>query len=121
MLPVWTATTGGTMESSPAVAYGQVFIGSDDHTIYAFDADTGALDWRFQTGDIIQLTSPAVANGVVYCGSSDRNIYALDASTGAELWHYTAGAEMNTAPAVADGVLYMGTADYNLYAFHLPG
>ena len=34
--PLWTATTGGRIISSPAVANGSVYVGSDDLTLYAF-------------------------------------------------------------------------------------
>lgn len=37
---LWTFTTGGTIDSSPAVAIGMVYIGSHDHklhgNLYAF-------------------------------------------------------------------------------------
>ena len=35
---VWTAATGGSVYSSPAVTNGIVYIGSDDGKVYAFDA-----------------------------------------------------------------------------------
>src|SRR5207249_11579981 len=36
-----TAPTGGPIYSSPAVANGLVYVGSDDGNLYAFDAITG--------------------------------------------------------------------------------
>ena len=80
----------GRLSSSPAVANGVVYVGSDNHIAYALKASTGALLWRYTTGGQVQ-SSPAVANGVVYAGSSDFNMYALNASTGALLWSYTTG------------------------------
>jgi outer membrane protein assembly factor BamB len=35
---LWTATTGGTIDSSPAVTGGVVYVGSSDGNLYAFDA-----------------------------------------------------------------------------------
>ena len=64
----WSYTTGGGVESSPAVANGVVYVGSDDGNLYALDASTGALLWSYTTGDIV-FSSPAVANGIVYFGS----------------------------------------------------
>ena len=55
--------------------------------LYALDASTGALLWKYATGDGT-YSSPAVANGVVYVGSDDGNVYALNAGTGALLWKY---------------------------------
>jgi hypothetical protein len=36
----WSYTTGGTVQSSPAVANGVVYIGSADHNVYALNART---------------------------------------------------------------------------------
>jgi outer membrane protein assembly factor BamB len=49
------------VESSPAVADGVVYVGSDDTNLYAFDATTGALRWSTATANTVQ-SSPAVAN-----------------------------------------------------------
>jgi outer membrane protein assembly factor BamB len=67
--------------SSPAVAAGVVYFGSGDNHVYALDAQSGELKWKFKTGDVVHA-SPAVSGGVVYIGSWDRNLYALDAKTG---------------------------------------
>ena len=71
----WNYMTGGTVESSPAVANGVVYVGSHDHNIYALDAETGAKVWSYATGDRI-FSSPTVTNGVVFVGSNDKNVYA---------------------------------------------
>ena len=55
-----------------------VYFGSGDHHVYAVDAGSGALRWKFETGNVVHA-SPAVADGVVYIGSWDRNLYALNA------------------------------------------
>lgn len=38
----WVYATEGPVESSPAAAHGFVYIGSDDHKIYALNAATGS-------------------------------------------------------------------------------
>ena len=53
-----------------------VYIGCDDHNVYALNATTGAERWSFTTGDMVR-SSPAVSNGVVYVGSGDDHIYAF--------------------------------------------
>ncbi len=79
---------GAAVVSSPAVANGVVYVGSSDQNVYALNASTGALLWKYTTGGQIDHSSPAVTNGVVYVGSFDGNVYALNASTGALLWKY---------------------------------
>ena len=117
----WSYTTG-SIQSSPAVAGGVVYVGSMDDKLYALDAVTGTHKWSYATGGYI-YSSPAVANGVVYVGSWDGGLYALDAVTGALKWSYfTRRGVIQSSPAVANGVVYIGsTDDHNVYAFHLPG
>ena len=52
--------------------------------MYAVDAATGELRWRFATRGPVDDSSPTVANGRVFVGSLDHNVYALDAITGAD-------------------------------------
>jgi hypothetical protein len=54
-----------------------VFIGSDDDNVYALNATTGALVWKYKTGGMVDPSSPAVSSGVVYVGSEDDNVYAF--------------------------------------------
>ena len=96
-----------------------VYVGSNDFNVYALNAGTGALLWKYTTGSYVR-SSPAVANGVVYFGSDDFNVYALNAGTGALLWKYTTRSYLDSSPAVANGVVYVSSDDYNVYAFSLP-
>jgi putative pyrroloquinoline-quinone binding quinoprotein len=98
---VGPAGTGASVFSSPAVANGIVYIGSENGNVYAFRAATGAAAlWTFSTGGAV-FSSPAVANGVVYIGAGDGNLYALDAGTGSMLWRAATGNEVNSSPAVS--------------------
>jgi eukaryotic-like serine/threonine-protein kinase len=54
--------------SSPAVADGKVYFGSGDGNAYAADAQSGSLQWKFATNDVVHA-SPAVVNNTVYIGS----------------------------------------------------
>ena len=67
-----------TFLSSPVLADGAVYFGSGDGNVYALDAATGALRWKFATGDVVHA-SPALAAGTLYVGSWDSYFYALDA------------------------------------------
>ena len=78
---LWRFATGDGVYSSPAVANGIVYVGSEDKNLYAVDAVTGKEKWRFTTGDHV-FTSPTVAEGIVYVGSEDKNLYAIDACNG---------------------------------------
>ncbi|UCE16735.1 MAG: PQQ-binding-like beta-propeller repeat protein, partial [Candidatus Bathyarchaeota archaeon] len=85
---IWNYTTGDRVVSSPAVADGKVFVGSDDWKVYCLDASTGAHIWNYTTGSDVD-SSPAVADGKVYVGSWDNKVYCLNASSGTHIWNYT--------------------------------
>ena len=109
--------------SSPAVVNGKVYFGSGDGGVYAVDAASGQLVWKFSTGDVVHA-SPAVVNGVVYIGSWDSYFYALDADNGQEKWRFHAGEDsfihnqvgFQSSAAVVDGVVYTGCRDGHFYA-----
>jgi len=109
--------------SSPVVAGGTVFFGSGDGHLYALDAASGELRWKFKTGDVVHA-SPAYAAGTLYFGSWDSYFYAVDAATGKEKWRFHGGEDalihnqvgFQSSPAVVDGVVYTGCRDSNVYA-----
>ena len=99
------------MVSRPAVVNGVVYVGSEDHNLYAFNAANGDELWNFTTGYYVD-SDPAVTNGVVYFGSEDNSVYALNATTGAFIWSYATGDKiMLSSAAVSDGIVYIGSLD----------
>jgi outer membrane protein assembly factor BamB len=109
--------------SSPAVWNGAVYFGSGDGNVYALDAGSGAVKWKFQTGDVVHA-SPAIVGGRLYVGSWDTYFYALDAATGAEVWRFKTGDDqaihnqtgIQSSATVANGVVYFGCRDSKFYA-----
>jgi outer membrane protein assembly factor BamB len=109
--------------SSPAVVNGIVYFGSGDGNVYAVDASSGVLQWKFATGDVVHA-SPAVASGTVYVGSFDGNLYALDAASGQPKWVFKGGQDpaihnqvgFQSSPTVVDGTVYVGCRDAHVYA-----
>jgi outer membrane protein assembly factor BamB len=109
--------------SSPTVFNGKVFFGSGDGNVYAVDAQTGVLQWKFPTRDVVHA-SPAVVGNVVYIGSWDSYLYAIDADSGQEKWSFKTGEDpgihnqvgFQSSPAVVDGVVYVGCRDAHVYA-----
>jgi eukaryotic-like serine/threonine-protein kinase len=108
-------STGATINSSPVVADGTVYIGSRDHYLYAIDTASGLVRWKFATGSWVE-SSPAVVNNVVYSGSNDGNLYALAADNGKMIWEYSSKFVIRSSPAVADGIVYFGSNDYAIHA-----
>jgi outer membrane protein assembly factor BamB len=109
--------------SSPAVVDGKVYFGSGDGNVYAVDARSGVLQWKFATGNVVHA-SPAVANGTVYIGSFDSRLYAIDAESGQQKWVFEAGQDpaihnqvgFQSSAAVVGGTVYVGCRDSHVYA-----
>jgi outer membrane protein assembly factor BamB len=114
---LWQYPTYGWVSSSPTVANGVVYVGSDDDNIYALGAINGTVLWSYSTGGSVG-SSPAVANGIVYAEDTapQYTIYALDASNGTELWSQEITG--SSSPAIANGVVYIGSDDNNIYALN---
>ncbi len=101
----------GTFYSTAAVLYGRVFLGNTDGRMYAYDADTGKLDWAVQTGAYV-YASPAVTNApglgpTVYFGSYDGIFYALNARTGKIAWRFPAGGKISGSATIIGRTVYL--------------
>jgi outer membrane protein assembly factor BamB len=140
LVPKWTGITGGSVDSSPAVVNGVLYVGSDDNKLYAFDANgthncSGtpkrcAPLWTAATRGAVR-SSPAVVNGEVYVGSDDNNLWVFDANgtkncSGTpkictRLWTARTGGAVRSSPVVVNGVVYVDSYDTNLYAFDANG
>ena len=127
-LPVLRSSTqglsfgrGGPVYSTPAVAYGRVFLGSIDNRVYSFDEDSGDLLWSHSTGDWV-YAAPAVADTprtdpTVYVGSKDQNFYALDAKTGSVRWQQDLGGVILGGASVLGEVAYVAALGPNVGTF----
>ena len=117
---VWRSSTqgssfdrGGPVYSTPAVAFGRVYLGSIDNRVYSFDQDSGELLWSHSTGDWV-YAAPAVADTpktkpTVYVGSKDQNLYALDAKTGEVRWQeHIGGVILGAATVLGENVYVAG-------------
>jgi len=100
-----------------------LYLSSDDHWIYAFDAATGKMKWKYGTAD--EGGSKCVFNSdgtVVYCGTDDKSLRALDASDGSLIWKFSTGGAVTSSTRVgAHGSLYFGCLDGYFYALNPDG
>ena len=76
-LQQWKFDTGDWISSSPAIASGVIYVGSEDGKFYALDINTGKELWAYDTEAMI-TSSPAVDNGVVFVGSHNGTLYAFE-------------------------------------------
>jgi outer membrane protein assembly factor BamB len=131
---MWTAHTGSSAATAPAVANGHLYVGAGDGRLYAFASAgcgqaTCGPEWSGPTATGTSVShQPAVANGVVYVGTSAGVVYAFAAagcgtSSCPSAW---SGAVDPSGPAapVSGPIVWNGTvyasAGATLAAFRLP-
>jgi len=105
----------GNFYSTPAIAYGRVYLGNTDGKVYSFSTKDGALAWTKTTGSYV-YSSPAIAEPkpnrqTVFIGSYDGNFYALNARDGTVRWRYSAGNKISGGATVIDRIVYFAVLD----------
>jgi outer membrane protein assembly factor BamB len=115
---VWkTGTQGasfgrtGSIYSTPAVAFGRVYVGSKDSRVYSFVEDSGELAWSQSTGDEVYpapaVADPPGAGPSVFIGSLDQRLYAMDAEDGDIRWVERVGGPVIGAATVLGNIVYV--------------
>ena len=85
--------SGASLYSQPSVAFGRVFVGSDDGVVYSMDAKSGCAYWAYksdQFGRFAPIVAPisgyAGTRYAVYFVTRSSTAYAIDAHDGKLLW-----------------------------------
>jgi len=101
----------GNMQGTPVVADGVLYIGSGSGSIFAINAATGAIDWKWTSPFGGQTNrGVTVAEGKVFTGQAGARIVAIDAKTGQQLWE-TKIAERGGTPGAliyCNGMVFSG-------------
>ncbi len=106
-----------TIQGSPTVAGGKVYVGSRDAYLYAFDLATGKQLWRAGKPAPWVVTSPVVWGGRIYFGSSDGHyVTAVDPDSGKRVWLVRTPDNVIASPVLADSILYVADMSGNLFA-----
>lgn len=113
---IWTFETQDQLRSSPAMAHNIVVFGSDDGYVYALDAGSGKLLWKFKTNDSVQSTAAIDADKrIVYIGSSDFYFYALKLESGEQIWKFKTNGQILNGAALKGGKVIFGSTDNKIY------
>lgn len=113
-------TGGGSIFTKPLIVEGVIYFGASDNYIYAIDAKTKEVKWKFKTGGPV-LIEAEIKNNVIYFGSYDGYFYALNAETGKEIWRFRTHGKIVCKPLIADDSLIFGSEDGYFYMVDLEG
>jgi outer membrane protein assembly factor BamB len=117
----WHALPSGS-ESSPMLADGRVFFGSQNGTVYALNDRNGDLIWAYHAHAAVKA-SPTLANGVLYFGDYSGRLQAISERTGRRIWvSKSEGALLGSGTfystaAVIYGRVFLGSTDGRVYAY----
>ena len=125
---LWNATVPGTIQDTPVVSDGTVFVSSWDGSVSAFNLTNGTLRWRTDVGTSTfsscnynkargPTSTPTVVNGTVYILGGDPYLYALSESNGSVEWKVAVTVNSPSSgdynwgsPLIYDNSAYFGVA-----------
>jgi polyvinyl alcohol dehydrogenase (cytochrome) len=108
--------------SQPGFGGGALYVGSADGHVYALDADTGCMRWRYRAGAEVRTgvtVSPwprgeRPARVLGYFSDIIARVYAVDLVTGEPVWVTKVdphpAATTTAQPVLVDGVVYQGVS-----------
>jgi outer membrane protein assembly factor BamB len=107
----------GHIVAGPTVAGGLILFSSSDGYVRALQREKGALEWEFQTGNMVWST-PTVDGDTVYVTSMDHKLYALFLKDGSPKWPapFESNGAIVSSTLVANGKVFFGSFDKWLYA-----
>jgi outer membrane protein assembly factor BamB len=115
----WTMATSSPVHAAVAVSSNDVFVGSDNGTVYALDRTTGAVLWKVKLGGAV-LASPAVdpATNELIVGDTSGAVTALSTTSGATLWSKATGGAVDASPTITSGDVLVGSLSDKVYSFN---
>jgi polyvinyl alcohol dehydrogenase (cytochrome) len=104
--------------SRPTFAYGALYVGSQNGTVYALDSKAGCIRWTFSTSAEVRtpIVVPALPGKtkLAFFGDIVGHVHAVDALTGKELWRDRVddhpSATITGAPVYFNGTLYVAVS-----------
>jgi polyvinyl alcohol dehydrogenase (cytochrome) len=115
--------------AQPTIMGGRLFVGSVARKVYALDARTGCIYWKFDTDFPVRTAitvgeftgsnqnpdpNATPTRWAAYFGDQHGNVYAVDAANGRLLWKTSLDSHPDVhvtgAPTLADGRLYVGVS-----------
>ncbi len=126
----WKVTlNNATLHSSPVMADNTIYIGSEEGSFYAINADNGGIVWQTNTGGRIRSTA-AVYGEELYYLDDTSTLYALSRASGEQLWSVKlndvfVGTSLIdqwdyyiASPAVTEDTIYIGSEGIYFYALN---
>lgn len=87
---IWKVQPAGPLRGSPTIAFGQIYVMTQDNQIFSLNASNGELEWQeggsaTQAG-VFGVAAPAAGQGSVIAGYSSGELSAYRYENGRTLW-----------------------------------
>ncbi|MBQ7151325.1 MAG: PQQ-binding-like beta-propeller repeat protein [Synergistaceae bacterium] len=105
VIPLWSASAGDPITTSPVVGEGVIVVGTGRGRIVAFNEKTGDFMWNFEAGNGSIVATPIIAGGKVIAASEGGQLFSLDLKNGRQRDAYNIQG-LHTDPAYADNTFY---------------
>src|SRR5437773_2289140 len=115
-MPVEERSRGGTLDGTPVVIDGVMYVTTGAKNVLAIDVKTGDVKWRYrpesEEGKTGANKGVVVADGKVVFGRRDNILIALDQQTGRVVWQTRTTTQRapysSAAPVYYDGLVFIG-------------
>ncbi len=111
--------------ASPVVADGKVYVIDGSGVVFAIDAQTYTVDWKFATsggvGNCNNVAAPAVVGKYLHVGTTAGYHYVLDRSSGEVVHKLDCHDPIYAAPVVGDHRVYVATLGARVFALEPAG
>ena len=87
---IWRVRPGAPLRGAPTVAYGQVYVVTQDNQLFALSETDGKVVWTstgsLESQGVFGVAAPAVGQGTVVAGFSSGELNAYRYENGRSLW-----------------------------------
>lgn len=112
----WMTDLQAGIYATPSRNGGIIYIGADDHKLYALRLKKGGVEWKAKLDSRVVSSAPAVYEGKLYLGTFNGTLYCLKESKGSVEWSMKTGGPILASPVCFKERIYVGSKDAKLYA-----
>ena len=122
---LWIRNFGDILDATPALNDGQIFVQSWSRAVYALEATTGKVRWRFDyspsQADDHRQAGLLVVGDLLLVPAWNGTLFALDTATGERRWSFSGGQPLRAQPVHDGDNIYLASGDGTLSALGLDG
>ncbi len=115
----WRTVAKRAVTGSPHFYNNVIYITSLDGVLYAIDAKSGWIIWRFRM-ESGSICTPTTNENHIYVGSTDNTFYCVSIKSTKKIWSYDTDNQINSSPVFYKGAVYFCNIDGMVYSLHAP-